>query len=128
MSGRRIYVDIDDVVSATIERLIDLLEHLHERRVDVDAVEHFDLEKSFALDADEIGRFMDQAHADDVIESIEPTAGAGEVLRRWGDGGFHVSLVTGRPPETNAASTRWLATHSIHHDALHHLDKWSTLR
>lgn len=128
MSERRIYVDIDDVVSATIERLIDLLEHLHERRVEVHEVEHFDLEKSFGLDADEIAAFMDRAHEDHVIESIVPTLGAADVLRRWGDGGHHVSLVTGRPPETNAASLRWLESHGIHHDALHHLDKWGRPR
>ena len=124
MSGRCIYVDIDDVLSATVERLIDLLEHLHDRGLEVHEVEHFDLEKSFGLDADEIAHFMDRAHEDHVIESIAPAAGSAEVLRGWSDGGHHVSLVTGRPPQTRAASLRWLEAHRIHHDALHHLDKW----
>jgi uncharacterized HAD superfamily protein len=125
VSGRRIYVDIDDVLSATIECLIDLLEATHERRVAVEDVHHFDLEKSFGLAEHEIAAFMDRAHADDVIESIEPTPGAPGVLSNWAEAGHRVTLVTGRPPTTNAASRRWLERHRIPHASLHHLDKWN---
>jgi uncharacterized HAD superfamily protein len=125
VKGRRIYVDIDDVLSETIECLIDLLEVTHERRIAVEDVRHFDLEKSFGLEQHEIEAFMERAHADDVIESIPPTAGAAEILSDWAGAAHEVMLVTGRPPSTNAASRRWLETHSIEHTALHHLDKWS---
>jgi len=124
MSGRSLYVDIDDVLSQTIESLIELLDHLHDRRVDVAEVRHFDLEKSFALDRAEIAHFMDQAHSDEIIESISPTEGAVEVLDSWGERGDKVRLVTGRPPTTHQASRRWLETHGLRHDSLHHLDKW----
>jgi uncharacterized HAD superfamily protein len=124
MSGRNIYVDIDDVLSQTIESLIDLLEHLHDRRVEVADVRHFDLEKSFALNTREIGHFMDRAHSDEVIESIRPTEGAADVLDLWSERGDQVRLVTGRPPTTYHASRRWLETHALRHDSLHHLDKW----
>ena len=124
MSERRIYVDIDDVLCETIERLVDLLEHLHDRRVDPQAVEHFDLSRSFGLDRAEIEVFMDRAHDDEVIESIDPIPGAADVLSSWKASGDRVILVTGRPPRTNAASRRWLANHRLDHDALHHLDKW----
>jgi uncharacterized HAD superfamily protein len=125
MSERRIYVDIDDVLSETISRLVDLLEHIHDRRVDPDEVEHFDLSRSFGLDANEIESFMERAHDDDFIESIAPTPGAAEVLSRWQAAGHRVTLVTGRPPKTNAASRRWLEMHDLSHEALHHLDKWN---
>ena len=125
MSERRIYVDIDDVLAKTIERLIDLLETMHDRRVDPSRVRDFDLTKSFGLDPDEIGPFMDRAHADDVIESIEPSIGAASVLQSWQAAGHRVTLVTGRPPTTNAASRRWLETHDLRHEALFHLDKWN---
>lgn len=125
MSRRRIYVDIDDVLSETITRLVDLLEHMHERRVDPGEVEHFDLSASFGLDADEIGSFMERAHEDDIIESIAPIRGAADVLGRWQAAGHRITLVTGRPPKTNAASRRWLDTHDLSHEALHHLDKWN---
>jgi uncharacterized HAD superfamily protein len=124
MSRRSLYVDIDDVLSQTIESLIDLLHHLHDRRVDVADVQHFDLEKSFALDRTEIARFMDHAHSDEIIESILPTEGAVSVLDSWGQRGDTVRLVTGRPPTTYHASRRWLETHGLRHDSLHHLDKW----
>ena len=124
MSARRIYVDIDDVLSDTIARLLDLLEQLHDRRVDLDQVEHFDLSESFDLDTDEIKSFIERTHADDFIESIAPTPGAADVLSRWDAEGHRITLVTGRPPKTNAASRRWLDLHRISHAALHHLDKW----
>ena len=125
MSERRIYVDIDDVLSATIERLVELLEHLHDRRVDPGAVEHFDLSRSFGLEPHELEAFMERVHDDDVILSIAPMPGAIEVLSRWDAAGQRVALVTGRPPSTNAASRRWLENHEISHETLHHLDKWS---
>jgi uncharacterized HAD superfamily protein len=125
VSKRRIYVDIDDVLSETIARLVDLLEHMHDRRIDPGRVEHFDLSESFGLDAEEIESFMERAHADDVIESIAPIPGAANVLSRWKAVGHRITLVTGRPPETNAASRRWLDTHELSHEAIHHLDKWN---
>ncbi len=125
MSERRIYVDIDDVLCETIARLVDLLEHMHDRRVDPSQVEHFDLSRSFGLDSDETESFMERAHADDIIESIVPTPGAVDVLSAWTAAGHRITLVTGRPPKTNAASRRWLENHDLLHEARHHLDKWN---
>ena len=125
MTERRIYVDIDDVLSETIARLVDLLEGIHGRRVDPSQVQHFNLSKSFGLDPDEIESFMERAHDDDIIESIAPMPGAADVLSRWQAAGHRITLVTGRPPKTNAASRRWLDTHDLGHEALHHLDKWN---
>ncbi len=123
--SERIYVDIDDVLGCTIEGLIDLLEATHGRRVEVDAVRHFDLAKSFELAEDEISSFMERAHDDAVLDRIAPREGAADVLSGWADDGHSVRLVTGRPPHTNAASQRWLERHGFAHDALHHLDKWA---
>lgn len=124
VSARRIYVDIDDVLARTIERLIDLLEITHDRRVDVEDVLHFDLGRSFGLREDEIRALMARANSDEVMESIRPVEGAVAALGSWAREGHSVNLVTGRPPTTNAASRRWLARHDIAHDSLHHLDKW----
>jgi uncharacterized HAD superfamily protein len=125
VSKRRIYVDIDDVLAHTIARLLDLLEEVHDRRVDLEDVTQFDLKKSFGLEENEIESFMERGHESDFIESIAPIEGAIEVLSRWSAAGVHITLVTGRPPVTNAASRRWLETHDIQHHALHHLDKWN---
>ncbi len=123
--AKRIYVDVDDVLSETIERLIELLEETHGRRVAREDVRQFHLEHPFGLDESEIRRFMARAHEDDVIESIRPVDGAAPVLAGWRRTGHRIRLVTGRPPITNAASRRWLARHAIAHDTLHHLDKWA---
>ena len=125
MSARQIYVDIDDVLSATIERLIDLLEQTHARRVEVDDVLHFDLEKSFRLEPEQIRDLMERAHSDEVLGSIAPNAGAARALEAWRGDGHEVRLVTGRPPSTNAASHRWLEEHGLEFRSLHHLDKWN---
>jgi uncharacterized HAD superfamily protein len=125
VSERRIYVDIDDVLSETIERLVDLFEQMHDRRIDADAVEHFDLSRSFGLEPDELESFMDRVHEDDVIMSMTPIVGAAEILSDWGAAGRRVTLVTGRPPSTNLSSRRWLDQHGFDHETLHHLDKWN---
>ena len=125
MSGpQAIYVDIDDVLSHTIESLIDLLDRVHGRRVAVDEVAEFDLQESFDLDASEIVRFMDHAHADEVIESILPVEGGAAVLGDWRAAGYDVNLVTGRPPSTRDSSARWLERHGFPHSDLHFLDKY----
>ena len=121
----RIYVDIDDVLARTIESLIDLLDETHGRRVEVEEVLHFDLEKSFALDEAEIRAFMARAHEDEVLERIEPVGEGVRTVGDWHGAGHEVHLVTGRPPASNAASRRWLARYDVAHTALHHLDKWS---
>ncbi len=125
MRARRIYVDIDDVLSETIERLVELLAQTHDVHVDPTTVAHFDLTKSFGLEQVEIDAFLERAHDDDIIESIVPIEGAAEVLSRWDAEGHRITLVTGRPPQTNASSLRWLETHDLRHEALHHLDKWN---
>jgi uncharacterized HAD superfamily protein len=125
VSRRHIYVDIDDVLSQTVESLIDLLERLHDRRIEVAECLHFDLGRSFSLDEASLLDFMDHAHSDEVIVSIEPVAGAAETLDHWSASGDRVTLVTGRPPRTREASLLWLETHGLEHDALHHLDKWN---
>lgn len=124
MTPRHVYVDIDDVLAATVERLIDLLDELHGRRVEVEHVRDFDLATPFGFDAEGIRGFMDVVHRDEVIESIAPRAGAAEVLADWKRAGRAITLVTGRPPITTASSRRWLDAHGMAHDALHHLDKW----
>ncbi len=125
MTLRNIYVDIDDVLAQTNARLVELLEQLHARFVDPGDVVHFDLGLSFGLDSDEVEAFMNHAHGDDIIESFSPIPGAVDVLSRWEAAGDRITLVTGRPPMTNAASRRWLDTHDVRYGDLHHLDKWN---
>jgi hypothetical protein len=58
---RHVYVDIDDVLSYTIESLVALLEIETGRRVEVEDVRHFDLSRSFDLGPDQLESFMARA-------------------------------------------------------------------
>ena len=121
---RPIFVDLGDVLGETVATLLRLLERLHGRRLALDDVSVFDLERAFGLDASTWEEFMRAAHADEVLLEIAPRPGAARVLRRWSDAGHPVAVVTGRPPSTEALSRRWLEHHAIPHHDVHFVDKY----
>jgi uncharacterized HAD superfamily protein len=121
----RIYVDVDDVVSDTVSGLLRALETLHGKIVRFEEVLHFDLGRSFGLGAAELERFMREIHRPEWLEALEVRKGATRVLRSWLERDYEVALMTGRPPETNSSSRRWLAKHGIPHSAFHSVDKYA---
>jgi len=121
----RIYVDLDDVLSQTIRGLTRLLERHCGRRVDADAVEHFDLARSFDLDAEELRTFMQLAHRPEELDGLEPIPGGARVLASWVERGYAVSVMTGRPPACEPVSRRWLERHEIPHHELQCVDKYA---
>jgi uncharacterized HAD superfamily protein len=122
---RRIYVDVDDVVSDTVSGLLRALETLHGKIVRFEEVLHFDLGRSFGLGAAELERFMREIHRPEWLEALEVRKGATRVLRSWLERDYEVALMTGRPPETNSSSRRWIAKHGIPHSAFHSVDKYA---
>jgi len=122
--GQAVYVDLDDVLAHSIEGLIDLLGREHGRRVEVEDVAHFDLGRSFSLDAAELDRFFARAHSREEIAALAPRDGARRVLQGWRSRGLRIHVVTGRPPVCAEASRAWLAAHDMPHDALHFVDKY----
>jgi uncharacterized HAD superfamily protein len=122
---RRIYVDLDDVLSLTIEPLAALLEALHGRRVAVEDVRHFDLGRSFGLDEVELDDFMRRAHEPGHLAALAPAPGAAEALGRWSRRGYRVEVMTGRPPSSAPISRDWLARHEIPHAQLACVDKYA---
>ena len=125
MRGARIYVDFDDVLSDTVHGLLQILDDLHGRSLAVEEVRHFDLGRSFGLDAAELAAFMDEAHRPERLEALAPREGAVATLRRWVGAGYEVAVMTGRPPETDAASRRWLSRYEVPHAVLHSVDKYA---
>jgi hypothetical protein len=119
-----IWVDLDDVLSHTIEGHVELLARRHGRRVAVEEVHDFDLSRSFGLDPDELARFFDAAHAPDELAGLAPREGAAATLRAWRATGLRVHVVTGRPPVCAEASLAWLDAHEMQHDAIHFVDKY----
>ncbi len=123
--ARRIYLDIDDVISDTITSLAALLFELHGRRVPVEAVVEFDLRASFGLSDEELHEFMEAAHREHVLEAIDVAPGAVEVVMSWHEAGYAVDILTGRPPATRTSTLRWLARHGFPHARFECVDKYS---
>ena len=122
--SRRIYVDIDDVLSETLVSLTDLLAEVHGRRVSYEQVTQFDLAEPFGLDSQQLDHFFDLAHEDSVMRSIALVEGAPSALHSWSSAGYEIHLLTGRPPSTEAATRGWLADHAIPHASLSFVDKY----
>jgi uncharacterized HAD superfamily protein len=125
MTPPRIYVDLDDVVSETIEPLVRLLDEEWGREVSVDDVRHFDLGRSFGLSPDELEDFMRRAHEPDFLDAFPVKAGAAEVLETWHARGYHVAIMTGRPPASAAVSRSWLERHAIPFGSFVCVDKYA---
>ncbi len=122
--SRRIYIDIDDVLSQTIAQLNDLLHHHHDRRVPYEEVTHFDLGVSFGLADNEVERFLEIAHQPEAIRTIAIVDGAVSALSGWTRAGYEIHLLTGRPPSTEEATRHWLETHGVPHVQLDFVDKY----
>jgi uncharacterized HAD superfamily protein len=120
----RIYVDVDDVLSETVEGLLRLLRDHFGREVALEDCRDFDLGRAFGLDAAELRRFMELAHEPGVLDGLLPVAGARDVLESWTRGGYVVSVVTGRPPSTGEATRAWLHRQRLPHHSLSHVDKY----
>ncbi len=121
----RIYVDFDDVVAETARGLADLLHREHGYRVGYEDILFFDLRRSFRLDDDSYRRFMEAAHAPEILVGLEETPGACATLRIWIDEGLAPVVVTGRPPSSHAATRRWLDSRGLNDLEILHVDKYN---
>lgn len=119
-----IYVDVDDVLADTTAALLALARDLFAKDVAYEDCHSFDLGESFGLSVHERDRLLDAAHTDPVIEAMAPVDGASRALAAWSRRGYRVEIVTGRPPETLAATRRWLRREGMAHDVLASVDKY----
>ena len=124
-TARRIYVDVDDVLAQTGRMFVDVLSTAFDRRVDFEEIHSYHLGDSFELPPEELSRFMHLAHRPEALASIEPMPGAAAVLGEWRQRGYEILVVTGRPPETRAATLAWLERHAMPFSEFHLLDKYS---
>ena len=124
---RTIYVDMDDVLCATCRGLLRLLEDEFGRRVAYEEVHDFDLGKSFGMSADQIEEFMARVHQRDILAPLEPLPGATATLGAWVEEGFHIRIMTGRPPATRSATEEWLGRHRFPYHDLTFVDKYGRL-
>jgi len=121
---RRIYVDLDDVVADTTPRIVPLLNSRFVRQVDFEDLTSFDLGIAFGLDSQEHRHAMDCVHEHAFLRELPLREGALEALRSWDRRGFHIAVITGRPPETHAISRAWLSDQGVPHHTFVCVDKY----
>jgi len=122
---RRVYVDIDDVLSKTALAFTQLLARTFGKRIALEEITAFDLSKSFDLGPDELDAFMKEAHRPENLMAIEPMEGAIETLATWHADGWEIEVLTGRPPASAQATRDWLERHQVPHTELYFVDKYA---
>jgi uncharacterized HAD superfamily protein len=121
---RRIYLDLDDVLAETTERIVARLNGLFGRDVRFEDLAGFDLGDAFRLEPHERARAMQSVHEVDFLDSLAVAPGVLPLLESWAQRGYHLAVLTGRPPSTRPVSARWLERHGVPHHSLHIVDKY----
>lgn len=121
---RPIYVDLDDVISDSTSRFVDIIRRDFGKKVQMEDVTSFDLGRSFGLSDAEYEAFFRTIHRPDILIGFEPIPGAIDVLRNWSEKGHAISVVTGRPAYAGRASMEWLEMHRVPFDTFLIVDKY----
>ena len=121
---KTIYVDMDDVLCETARRFLVVIEREFGKQVSYDKLLDFDFERSCNLTPGERAKLYEIVHLDDEILSIEPIPEAIDVLNGWAGAGYEIAIVTGRPPDTFAASIEWLARFQVPYHSFTVVDKY----
>ena len=123
--GRKIYVDLDDVLAETGRTFLAVLAAEFGKQVEWDEVHDYDLGVSLGMSEETLRDFMRAVHRPEVLASVAPIPGAREAVRSWAEQGYAIEVVTGRPKATESASRQWLESLEIPHAALTHVDKYA---
>lgn len=121
----RIYIDYDDVLSATATSLAVLAKREFGRSVDYANIREFNLQNVFHLSDAEMARFMALAHTPAALMAYDVIPGAAAGMNSLRAAGHVVEIVTGRPAAAHAASAAWLHAAGIDGFPLVHVDKYN---
>lgn len=124
-TGRRIYVDVDDVISKTTDTYAGVIAREFGKHVRFEDVVTFDLKESFGLTDNEFHYFFDLVHQPEVLLDYEPVDGALDGLQAWSDRGHGIDIVTGRPSSTQEPTLEWLSRHEVPFDSFTMVDKYN---
>ena len=120
-----IYVDLDDVISETTCHYVKIIEHEFGKTVSFEEVTSFDLKKSFSLTNREYEHFFELVHKPEIILELKPVEGVIDVLHKWKNTGYEISVVTGRLTSAYESSLEWLESNRIPFDIFIMVDKYS---
>ena len=124
MHKKRIYVDLDDVLCETAQRVMEIAQNLFSKTICFEHIHSFDLGVSFGLSAGEIRKLMRKIHDPEILLEIPPRPGAMTCLSEWVDLGYEIFVVTGRPPTTNRVTEQWLTDQKMPYQELLFVDKY----
>ena len=120
-----IYVDLDDVISETTRHYVKIIEHEFGKSVNFENITSFDLKESFSLSRREYEHFFELVHKPEIILELEPVEGVSDVLRKWKEMGYEISVITGRLTSAYESSLEWLKLNKIPFDFFNMVDKYS---
>jgi uncharacterized HAD superfamily protein len=125
MLKKRIYIDMDDVVSKTTDTYAGIVEREFGKQVLFEQIVTFDLRASFGLTENEFHYFFDLIHQSDHLLGFEPVEGSVEALVNWAHAGHCIEIVTGRPTSVLEVSLEWLEKHGVPFDSFTMVDKYN---
>jgi len=121
---RRIYLDLDDVLAETTVRIVTELNQRFDRSVRFADLSSFDLGQCFSFDETQRKLAMECVHEEPFLTSLAVRRGARPLLQRWTEAGYHLAVITGRPPDTRPISRSWLEQRRVPHHSFHCVDKY----
>ena len=119
-----IYIDMDDVLCATAQHFLTILEREFGKKFSFEQLTDFDVGQACALTDDEREELYRIVHNADELLSIPPIDGAVNVIGDWAEAGYEIAIVTGRPPDTYEPSIEWLRRYQVRHDSFLIVDKY----
>ena len=119
-----IYIDMDDVLCATAQHFLIILEREFGKKIFFEQLTDFDVGQACALTDDEREQLYRIVHHADELLSIPPIDGAVNVIGEWAEVGYEIAIVTGRPPDTYEPSIEWLRRYQVRHDSFLIVDKY----
>ena len=122
---KRIYVDVDDVVSQTTECYVRIVKEEFNRDVAFEDLTTFDLRVSFNLTENEFRYFFDLVHEHELLAGYDPVDGAVDTLREWKAKGHRIDIVTGRPTSAREVTLDWLSRNKVPFDNFIMVDKYN---
>ncbi|MCP3940585.1 MAG: bifunctional metallophosphatase/5'-nucleotidase [Desulfobacteraceae bacterium] len=125
IDSKKIYVDVDDVVSKTTDTYSGIVEQEFGKQVAFEQLLSFDLRASFGLTENEFYHFFDLIHQPDFLLGFEPVDGSVAALVNWATTGHCIEIVTGRPGSTRDVSLEWLEQHGVPFDSFTMVDKYN---
>lgn len=125
--GKRIYVDVDDVISRTTDTYAGIIEREFGKKVRFEDLVSFDLKASFGLTDNEFHYFFDLVHQPDILLAYEPVDGAVSMLSKWAEQGHCIDIVTGRPSSAREPSLAWLEKQGVPYHSFTMVDKYNRI-